>query len=89
MAIYAVHCAADSRAPELALERARLLRLGFVWPAFLFGPLWLALRGLWRPLALWLLAAALAGAASAARPDPDPSGDCLRSISSSVALSRL
>lgn len=64
MAIYAVHCAADPRAPERALERARLLRLGFVWPAFLLGPLWLALRGLWRPLALWLLAAALAGAAT-------------------------
>jgi hypothetical protein len=65
MAIYAVHCAADPRAPEQALERARLLRLGFVWPAFLLGPLWLALRGLWRPLALWLLVAAVAGAAMA------------------------
>jgi hypothetical protein len=64
MAIFAVHCAADSRAPETALERARLLRQGFVWPALVFGPLWLALSGLWRPLALWFVAAALVGLAA-------------------------
>jgi hypothetical protein len=64
MPIFAVHCAADPRAPEAALERARLVRQGFVWPALLFGPLWLALRGLWRPLALWIVAAALVGAAA-------------------------
>jgi Protein of unknown function (DUF2628) len=64
MSIFAVHCAADPRAPEAALERARLLRQGFVWPALLLGPLWLALRGLWRPLALWVVAAALTGVAA-------------------------
>ncbi|THD42265.1 MAG: DUF2628 domain-containing protein [Bradyrhizobium sp.] len=65
MAIYAVHCAVDPRAPEEALMRARLMRLGFVWLAALFGPLWLAARGLWRALALWIVLAALIAAASA------------------------
>ena len=52
------------RARELALERARLLKLGFVWPALLFGPLWLVARGVWRALALWVLGAALLATAA-------------------------
>jgi hypothetical protein len=85
MAIFAVHCAADSRAPEAALERARLLRQGFVWPALLLGPLWLALRGLWRPLALWIVAAALIGAA-AERGFIGPGGEVLLYLLSAFYL---
>ncbi len=42
-----------------------MFRVGFVWPALVFGPLWLLARRLWRPLALWIVVAALAGAATA------------------------
>lgn len=65
MAIFAAHCAPEYRRSSEALEQARLFRVGFVWPAFLFGPLWLIARRLWRALALWIVAAALIGAASA------------------------
>ena len=43
----------------LAAERARFVREGFSWPAFLFGPFWLLARGLWRALGVWLLGAIL------------------------------
>jgi hypothetical protein len=36
------------------------VREGFSWGAFLFGPFWLALRGLWLAALLWLVAAAAA-----------------------------
>ena len=42
-----------------------MYRVGFVWPALVFGPLWLVARRLWRPLALWIVAAALVAAATA------------------------
>ena len=42
-----------------------MFRVGFVWPALVFGPLWLIARRLWRPLGLWIVAAALAGGATA------------------------
>ena len=41
-----------------------MLRVGFVWPALVFGPLWLIARRLWRPLALWIAAAAVIEAAA-------------------------
>ena len=41
-----------------------MFRIGFVWPALVFGPLWLVARRLWRPLALWIVAAALVGTAT-------------------------
>jgi hypothetical protein len=47
----------DGAEPILAAERARFVRDGFSWPAFLFGPFWLLARGLWRALGVWLLGA--------------------------------
>jgi hypothetical protein len=64
MTIFAAHCAPEFRRSSEALERARVFRVGFVWPALVFGPLWLVARRLWRPLALWIVAAALVGTAT-------------------------
>jgi Protein of unknown function (DUF2628) len=61
MAIYSVHIPAGGADPESSADRAAFLREGFSWPAFLFGPLWLLARGLWRALAVWCLAALLVG----------------------------
>jgi hypothetical protein len=61
MAIYSVHIPGDGADPTTAAERANFLREGFCWPAFLFGPLWLLARGLWRPLGAWCLGAILVG----------------------------
>ncbi len=65
MAIFAAHCAPEFPRSSEALAQARIFRVGFVWPALVFGPLWLLARRLWRPLALWIVAAALVGAATA------------------------
>jgi hypothetical protein len=65
MTIFAAHCAPEYPRSSEALEQARVFRVGFVWPALVFGPLWLLARRLWRPLALWIVAAALVGAAAA------------------------
>ncbi len=64
MAIYAVHCPAGE-GDAATLERAKFLKLGFCAAAFVFGPIWLLADRLWRPLALWILGAALVGAALA------------------------
>lgn len=64
MTIFAAHCAPEFRRSSDALEQARVFRLGFVWPALIFGPLWLVARRLWRPLAAWIVAAALVAAAT-------------------------
>jgi hypothetical protein len=64
MTIFAAHCAPEFRRSSEALEQARVYRVGFVWPALIFGPLWLVARRLWRPLGLWIVAAALVGAAA-------------------------
>jgi hypothetical protein len=37
-----------------------LVREGFSWGAFLFGPIWLLARRLWIPALLWFVAAAAA-----------------------------
>ena len=63
MAIFAVHSPAGDAAT--AFERARFVRLGFSWGALLLGPVWLLARRLWRPLALFVLGAALVGFAAA------------------------
>jgi hypothetical protein len=63
MAIYTVHCPAGE-ADAATLERARFVRLGFSWAALLFGPIWLLAQRLWRPLGVFILAAALAGFAA-------------------------
>ena len=65
MTIFAAHCAPDFRRSGEALEKARIFRIGFVWSALVFGPLWLIARRLWRPLALWIVGAALVAAAAA------------------------
>ena len=65
MAIFAAHCAPEFPRSNASLERAHVYRLGFVWPALLFGPLWLLAKRLWMTLALWILAAVLAGVATA------------------------
>ncbi|MGD0642865.1 MAG: DUF2628 domain-containing protein [Roseiarcus sp.] len=65
MAIYAVHCS-TGEGDAAALERAELLKLGLCRAAFVLGPIWLVAHRLWRPLALWLLGAALVGFAAAA-----------------------
>jgi hypothetical protein len=65
MAIYAVHCSVGDGDPTAALERANVLKLGFCRAALTFGPFWLLAHRLWRPLALWLLGAALVGLARA------------------------
>src|SRR5476651_964616 len=63
MPIYSVRIPADGADPANAAERANFLREGFSWPAFLFGPLWLLARRLWRPLAAWCVGALLIGLA--------------------------
>ena len=65
MTIFAAHCAPEFPQSAEALEQTRIYRVGFVWPALIFGPLWLLARRLWRPLALWIVVAALVGAAAA------------------------
>ena len=65
MTIFAAHCAPEFPQSSEVLEQARVFRVGFVWPALVFGPLWLVARRLWRPLALWIVAAALVGAGTA------------------------
>jgi hypothetical protein len=52
MTIFAAHCAPEFPRSSDALAQARIFRVGFVWPALVFGPLWLLARRLWRPLAL-------------------------------------
>jgi Protein of unknown function (DUF2628) len=57
MRIYSVHAPTTGAGPE----RAHFERQGFSWPAFLFGPFWLAWRRLWRALAAWCAAAVVIG----------------------------
>ncbi len=59
MALYAVHCA--TRAPA-DLARARFVKQGFRFWAFLFAPLWLLGQRLWLGFALWLVAVVVIGA---------------------------
>jgi hypothetical protein len=65
MTIFAAHCAPEFPRSNAVLEQARVFPVGFAWPALIFGPLWLIARRLWRPLALWIVAAALVEAATA------------------------
>jgi len=64
MAIYAVHCPAGD-GDAATLERAKFLKVGFCAAALAFGPMWLLAHRLWRPLALWILGAALVALALA------------------------
>ena len=59
--IYTVHTNSWSAAPD---GDAVLIKEGFCWPAFLFGPIWALWHGMWRTaIALLLLSAAVSGAA--------------------------
>lgn len=57
MRVYTVHMPPEAAAGEAA---PLLLAEGFSWPAFLFGPFWLAARRLWLPALAWLVLALLA-----------------------------
>jgi Protein of unknown function (DUF2628) len=63
MPIYSVRIPADGSDPASAVDRAVFLREGFSWPAFLFGPLWLLGRRLWRLLVVWCIGALIVGLA--------------------------
>ena len=62
MALYAVHCA--TRAPA-DLARARFVKQGFRFWAFLLAPFWLLTHRLWLGFGLWLAAAVVIGALAA------------------------
>jgi hypothetical protein len=64
MPLYAAH-APKGPASLAGADRVRLAPQGFSWPAFLFGPLWLIAKGLWRALLVWAAADVLLGVASA------------------------
>lgn len=53
MQIYAVFLP-SGLAPPRAAEKAKLVRQGFSWSAFLLTPIWALRHGLWLALALWL-----------------------------------
>ena len=68
MQVYSIHLRPDARSPD---RDAVVIREGFCWPAFLFGPFWALWHGLWPALIGILVAlAALAGAGALLRPDP-------------------
>ena len=81
MAIYKVLLPVGAADRTSAAERAIFLREGFSWPAFLFGPLWLLGRGLWRPLLIWCVAALIAGFAISYGRLPEPAGTWLYLLS--------
>ena len=53
MAIYVVQAGSSEAA---ALERARFVRDGFSWPAFVLAEIWLLYHRLWLALAIWIVA---------------------------------
>lgn len=64
MRVYTVH---ESRNPpsdrEDRAEALRFVRDGFSWPAALFTPLWLLMRGFWLALIIYLVVATALGLA--------------------------
>jgi hypothetical protein len=60
MKLYTVHYRhADAKSLAGLADGAVLVREGFSWPAFVFGPFWLALRGMWIVLAVYAAAMTL------------------------------
>lgn len=53
-----IYVAQARGADQFALGRARFVRDGFSWPAFLITPIWLLFRRLWLAFVLWSLAEA-------------------------------
>lgn len=57
--IYTVHTNSWSASPD---GDAILIKEGFCWPAFLFGPIWALWHGMWRTaIVLAILSAAVSG----------------------------
>jgi hypothetical protein len=59
MKIYTAH-----RAPAAPRDHAFFVKDGFSWPAFFFPVIWLVIKRLWLPLALYVLALALISVAA-------------------------
>jgi len=58
--VYTVHEMPEPSADRYdRAEALRFVREGFSWPAALFGPLWMAAKGLWLALVIYLVAAFL------------------------------
>ena len=55
MAIFTVHFPPTGPGKPPAPEKVVFLRDGFSWPAFIFGPFWLAWRRAWLVAGLWTL----------------------------------
>ena len=73
MKLYTVHYRhEDARSLAGLADRAILVREGFSWPAFAFGPFWLGLRGMWIVLAVYvaLMIVLVALARFAGMPEP-------------------
>jgi hypothetical protein len=60
MKIYTVHLPSGVFDRRVAAERGRLVREGFSFGAFFFGPIWLALVRSWLGFALWWIGVAAA-----------------------------
>jgi len=55
MKLYSVHYRHEDASSLSGLaEKAVLVKEGFSWPALIFGPLWLAWRGMWLVLAFYV-----------------------------------
>ncbi len=60
MRVYTVHERSDPPADRYdRAEALRFVREGFSWPAALFAPLWMIVRGLWLALLLYIVLVAL------------------------------
>jgi hypothetical protein len=80
--IYTVHTNAWSAAPD---GDAVLIKEGFSWPAFVFGPVWALWHGMWRTaIVLVLLSVAVSGAAFVA--GLAEAGDLALSVGLQVAM---
>jgi hypothetical protein len=61
MKIYTAH-----RPPHAPRDRALFVKEGFSWPAFLVPVVWLVVKRLWLPLALYVLAVVVLSVAASA-----------------------
>jgi hypothetical protein len=60
MNLYTVHMPPHAGTDSVPHGHVRLVKEGFAWGAFFFGPIWLVLDRLWIATLGWLVAAALA-----------------------------
>jgi hypothetical protein len=59
MAIYSIHCSPLAGGRDAEAEALKATKLGFCYPAFVFGPLWLAAHRLWLPLLAYVVGLAV------------------------------